>query len=28
VIFRALSECAAKNDEARITNVEGMTKHE
>ena len=28
VIFRALNECAAKNDEARMTNVEGMTKHE
>jgi G3E family GTPase len=28
IIFRALNECAAKNDEARMTNVEGMTKHE
>ena len=28
VIFRALDECAAKNDEARMSNVEGMTKHE
>ena len=26
VIFRALNECAAKNDEARMSNVEGMTK--
>ena len=28
MIFHALNECAAKNDEARISNVEGMTKHE
>jgi G3E family GTPase len=28
VIFRALDECAAKNDEAQMSNVEGMTKHE
>ena len=27
-IVRALNECAGKNDEARMTNVEGMTKHE
>jgi G3E family GTPase len=27
-ILRALDECAAKNDEARMSNVEGMTKHE
>jgi len=28
MIFRTLNECAAKNDEARMSNVEGMTKHE
>ncbi|PYL21335.1 MAG: cobalamin biosynthesis protein P47K [Verrucomicrobia bacterium] len=28
MIFHTLNECAAKNDEARISNVEGMTKHE
>src|SRR5205814_10387054 len=28
MIFHALNECAAKNDEARISNIEGMTKHE
>jgi G3E family GTPase len=27
-IFRALDQCIAENDEARMTNVEGMTKHE
>jgi G3E family GTPase len=27
-ILRALDECVAKNDEARMTNDEGMTKHE
>jgi G3E family GTPase len=27
MILRALNECTVKNDEARITNVEGMTKH-
>jgi G3E family GTPase len=27
-ILRALDECTVENDEARITNVEGMTKHE
>src|SRR6266536_964827 len=27
-ILRALNECVSQNDEARITNVEGMTKHE
>src|SRR5215831_19461082 len=27
-IVRALDECAAKNDELRIPNVEGMTRHE
>jgi G3E family GTPase len=27
-IIRALNECAAKNDEARMSNVKGMTKHE
>ena len=28
MILRALDECIVKNDEARMTNVEGMTKHE
>jgi G3E family GTPase len=27
-ILSALNECTVKNDEARMTNVEGMTKHE
>ncbi len=27
-ILRALDECTVKNDEARMRNVEGMTKHE
>src|SRR5438034_6445413 len=27
-ILRALGECAAKNDKARMPNVEGMTRHE
>jgi len=27
-IVHALNQCAAKNEEARISNVEGMTKHE
>jgi G3E family GTPase len=27
-ILRMLNECAAKNDEARMSTVEGMTKHE
>jgi G3E family GTPase len=27
-IFRELNGCAAENDEARMSNVEGMTKHE
>jgi len=27
-IVRALNQCAANNDEARMSNVEGMTKHE
>ena len=28
VIVRGLNGCAAENDEARMSNVEGMTKHE
>jgi hypothetical protein len=28
MIVSALGKCAAKNDEARMPNVEGMTKHE
>jgi hypothetical protein len=27
-ILDALNQCAASNDEARMTNAEGMTKHE
>ena len=27
-ILRALGECVAQNDEARMTNAEGKTKHE
>src|SRR5207253_7013467 len=27
-ILRALDECTVKNDEARMSNVDGMTKHE